>query len=377
MAPFTLPATLKGVHLKTLCIACGLPSSGTKRILSDRIIEAVNTSTRHNDANRATEAPRVLSIDMGIRNLAFCLLGPEQQQQQKKKLSRARITTRAQSADDDFRSFPSVKLHAWRRADLVPADGLVAMHNAADVWSPASMAKLTLDLVCNKLVPLKPTHILIERQRFRSGGAAAVQEWTLRVNTLEAMMHAVLRTLMHTRKVEPGLEIHSISPGSVGPFWLGSAEELDPPREVMPQRGTAKTRNKNAKIDVVGRWLEGRESVGSLENDEVKTTARMYDEKWTGRFRTGKAKEAGGATGKPEKTRKGKQAVVGPELKGGIEAAEEEVEGVKRFKKLDDLADCLLQGMAWVKWEENKRRLGRDGVDAILGDLPETKKSKS
>jgi len=31
------------------------------------------------------------------------------------------------------------------------------------------------------------------------------------------------------------------------------------------------------------------------------------------------------------------------------------------------LADCLLQGMAWVNWEENKRIASNFGVDALLG----------
>jgi len=33
--------------------------------------------------------------------------------------------------------------------------------------------------------------------------------------------------------------------------------------------------------------------------------------------------------------------------------------------KLDDLADCLLQGMAWIKWEQNRKLILSKGIEAL------------
>ena len=49
-----------------------------------------------------------------------------------------------------------------------------------------------------------------------------------------------------------------------------------------------------------------------------------------------------------------------------IGVLEVEVGDGEKMGKLDDLADCLLQGMAWVQWEENKRLLLKKGVEALL-----------
>jgi cruciform cutting endonuclease 1 len=72
-------------------------------------------------------------------------------------------------------------------------------------------------------------------------------------------------------------------------------------------------------------------------NESIEDMARAYKEKWEripGRRKIG---------------------VLGVEVGDG-----------EKMGKLDDLADCLLQGMAWVKWEENKRLLLKNGVEALL-----------
>lgn len=138
-----------------------------------------------------------------------------------------------------------------------------------------------------------------------------------------------------------------VAPGRVGPFWLpGSSDEVLKTTYVVESvEGTelkktrksksAKVQNKGVKIDLVRRWLESGHMV-ELGTEDVRGTGNQYVEKW--------GRGAGRVKG----------------LKGGDKAD---------TGKLDDLADCLLQGMAWVRWEENKRIVAKDGVERFL-NLP-------
>ena len=135
---------------------------------------------------------RILSIDMGIQNLAFCV------------------------ADVETGAFTD-KLHvvAWRRisptsflpsASLSPLQASSSSGRApSSLYNSPSLALAAQSLLTRILLPYAPTTILIEKQRFRTGGVAAVQEWTLRVNTLEAALWAVLATLRGGRSFDtPG-----------------------------------------------------------------------------------------------------------------------------------------------------------------------------
>ncbi|KAK7949020.1 uncharacterized protein PG986_009906 [Apiospora aurea] len=314
---------LKAAQLKTLCLACGLPTSGTKDVLTSRLEEAVLVARR--PKGRPT-ARRILSIDMGLRNLAYSLVA--------------------------FRQPPRVLLEAWRRSDV--ASEATKQVVEREQWAPAALANLALELVRDRLLPTNPTHVVIERQRFRSGGSSAVQEWTLRVNTLEAMIHATFRTLKEMGHWSG--EVISVAPGRVGPFWVGAAGEVDAATEevqspleleteflertaqkvnIKNKNKLAKTRNKKAKIDLVGNWLQLEGILNPAPaHQEVTRTMKLYKDRWLGVRR-----------------KKGSNL---------LEEAEEE------SRKLDDLADCLLQGMAFIKWEENKNLLAREGPNAIL-----------
>ncbi|KAK7978241.1 hypothetical protein PG996_004286 [Apiospora saccharicola] len=338
---------LKNAQLKTLCLACGLPTSGTKDILTSRLEEAVLVARR--PKGRPT-ARRILSIDMGLRNLAYSLIvpgGPLLSAPSIPSLKEKHFTS-----SKAFRRPPRVLLEAWRRSDV--ASEATKQVVEREQWAPAALANLALELVRDRLLPTNPTHVVIERQRFRSGGSSAVQEWTLRVNTLEAMIHATFRTLKEMGHWSG--EVISVAPGRVGPFWVGAAGEVDAGTEevqspleleseflertaqqvdIKNKRRAAKTRNKKAKIDLVGNWLQLEGILNPTpEHLEVTRTMKLYGDRWLGVRR-----------------KKGADKL--------LEAEEES-------RKLDDLADCLLQGMAFIKWEENKILLAREGPNAIL-----------
>ena len=120
---------------------------------------------------------------MGIQNLAFCV---------------ADVETGA-SAD---------RMHvvAWRRVSptsflpsvaqsQTPQPASSSVRLPSSVFTSQNLALAAQSLLTRTFLPYAPSTILIERQRFRTGGVAAVQEWTLRVNTLEAALWGVLAAL--------------------------------------------------------------------------------------------------------------------------------------------------------------------------------------
>ncbi|RFU25427.1 hypothetical protein B7463_g10915, partial [Scytalidium lignicola] len=327
-----LPSTFKLVQLRALAFQCGVSSSGTKPILRQRLIDEITPAAKH-----GSQRTRILSIDMGIRNLAYCVLDIPSSSGKGISTPHTKISSR-----------PSI--HAWQRLSVstsptihIDASKASAIAPPKESFSPASLSAAAYTLLRTRLLLENPTHILIERQRFRSTSSPHILEWTVRVNMLESILYAVL----HTLKAE-GIwagQVLSITPGKVGPFWVGEDEKavLDgiAPGIVGKSRKTktAKIRNKGLKIDLVRKWLETGDMV-TLGNEEVKKTANAYLEKWN---------RLPGQKG----TRK-------PALDSITE------QPLEQMGKLDDLADSLLQGMAWVQWEKNKILALKEGVDALL-----------
>lgn len=198
-------------------------------------------------------------------------------------------------------------------------------------FEPAEFAAHAYKLLRHSLLLFNPTHILIERQRFRSGGSSRVLEWTIRINMFESMLYAVLHTLSE-EKVWKGT-VKAIVPSIVGPYWVGTGIEKEAGQLRKARNAkSAKARNKKAKIDLVQNWLSNKEMV-VLGTNEAKVTAKLYMEKWHRR----KGHRSKSDTGDDSKE--------------------------NDLVKLDDLADSLLQGRAWLAWEHKKRSILKHGVD--------------
>ena len=176
-----------------------------------------------------------------------------------------------------------------------------------ETFEPSDYAKKAYELMKTSLDMYRPHTVLIERQRYRSGGGAAVQEWTVRVNMLESMFHAVLHTLSQTSSSLsmpffsasnlPEFEVYSVSPKKVTQLWV---------------------------------------------QEEGRLTARET---------------------KVKKIAMAKSIVEGEEVK--VEFMGQAKEVAERFNargqgKADDLADSMLQGLGWWRWHVNREEMVKE-----------------
>ncbi|PPJ61001.1 hypothetical protein CBER1_01972 [Cercospora berteroae] len=308
---------LKALQLKYLAFLTGSASTGTKAALQDAL-------SRSLDVGVSRASRRVVSVDMGIRNLAYCVVDAKQ----------------SPETGDPSRV---VTVSTWTRRDLLspaapeisplqePNDQNSQRHNRTgrqkidtEAFTPPQLAKTAHTLV-KTLLSHKPSAILIERQRFRSGGAAAIQEWTVRVNMLESMLWASLETLKASDLSPDGFpETIAIAPKRVAEFWLsGQRPVLTSSQDVSgsdasshaAQRPARTKIEKKDKVNLVQKWVMGvvNETGVSLRfEDQAAEIAEAFSQQ----NKRGAKKIAGG--------------------------------------KLDDLADCLLQALAYLQWETNK-----------------------
>ena len=366
---------LKLSHLQALAVSLGTQCSGTKTAIKSSIREILPRP----DTAYLRRPLSIISIDMGIRNLAYAHLTADvddnvglrkREEGRCYRLPRLRVWEKiaiAPSTLTDTSESESDSTALEERSSTLSPDSRqtevakTILQSKTDAFAPDLYAVHAVNLI-KRIMALTPTptHILIERQRFRSGGSPMVQDWSIRVGVFEGMLYAVLRTLAEMKtgsvvgnaKDQAGnllnVDVEGVLPGRVLRYWAenGGAEET--------VAGVAKPKGKamkKFKIDLVGRALEESLHVGadrhpsqstSLEIDgTAHPTVSAYLHKWT---KGDRSKPSSAAPKTNHNTNKESNNHPPPPR-------------LEELSKLDDLADCLLQGMAWIEWENNRARV--------------------
>jgi cruciform cutting endonuclease 1 len=380
MPPKPRPVTAKA--LQGLLTRIGSASSGTKDALHARFKRDVTrarlftlrpewAARQKKDWGRKL---RIVSIDMGIKNLAYCDIEVDYPGQ-------------------DAMS-PTIDILRWDKLNLVDATRELSRpfptlapekEEDVDPYSLHVLSQTAYQFIKIPILEVKPDIILIERQRWRSASSAAIQQWTVRVNTLEAMLWAVLETLRTERYMaSPPLkkeeekkreyEIYAVDPKRVGQYWLGQLARAMEEKQgeslsefgVDVHEGEQETgkkiprskAEKKAKISLLRSWLSTEPA-----STAPTTPASAPKIAFTIGLGAGMAREALCLPTLAKPRRK--------KPKDGIVALDDVKE--KDIKKLDDITDCCLQAAAWVAWESNRLQLW-DVWDAHRGEgsqLPE------
>lgn len=378
-------AKLTSKHLQTLLSRIGAAISGTRPTLHSRLsYELSRDGVLHFPPSGRVHQHklRVISIDMGLKNLAFCS-------------SEVSFTL-------DTRVFGNMCVTRWEKIDLIQttqrrtnpepdvqetrnsgAMGLSKVYDEeVDPFSHCVLSRIAYRLVKDTIIAEKPDVVLIEKQRWRSGGGSAIQQWTVRVNTLEGMLWAVLETLKAERTALPSgpkgketekkkagqYEVFAVDPKRVVHYWLANKEQIQEKGETGQKRRTnsRKLGEKKAKIALLREWLASGPDVStstSTANSQVtspsprisfefgtqaQSVRQALDPLQTRKKSTKRASSSSLSSSSSSSPPANSNASLDQGLPNVVE---------QQLKKLDDVTDCFLQAAAWVSWEMNRLQM--------------------
>lgn len=339
-------SSLLGKDLSRIAAHTGLRSSGTKTHLASRLPQDLGRQLFGNGKQR------ILSVDMGLRNLAFCLVevdldhftvpggssaarmaGTSDMGKSKRKTgidSSGFVETLFSENNARVNILEAVRLCKWEHTDLV--QGTI---EADELYDPPTLAPVVYNLVKHKLLPLNPDHVIIERQRHRSGGQAAILEWTFRVNMLESMLWSSLETLRLDTQTsrDKSLQTHAVLPARVNTLLLNDGDRKTSEAKVL-------------KTAMAEGWLRSGTLICETEQAEQMKAEFLIA-----------YKKGSKAVSRKQVKAASKAGILTDKIAQVHEAEQEYKQPLLQAKKLDDLADCLLQAIAWVQWEANRRNI--------------------
>lgn len=213
--------------------------------------------------------------------------------------------------------------------------------------------------------------ILVERQRFRTGGRSNVLETTLKTNTVEAMLY--MGTKMWNEllgKRDKKINILAIPPGNMVKFWLNEGKKMNlfDNSDVLSD-----TESKKFRIDLASKLLlcglpqnftepikqdinlDGIDKIFNLDSNIIKSidindksNLKRWKKAWSFKSTSRKFYEV---------------CILINEFNQSKYQIDQSLWGKT---KGDDLADSLLHGLAYWKYYQNRKQL----YDCILHDKP-------
>lgn len=255
------------------------------------------------------------------------------------------------------------------------------------------------DNVGNKQELNPKTVVLIERQRFRSSSSSNILEWTLRINRLEMAVYSILKSLRQN------VIVHSISPKAVLNYWkmvypdlvnnqqtddssdYTETSALEPKTLKKGKRQSTKDvykLGKQTKLDIAARIIQDSTMFGNpgLEkktdsvdpvlgiglysgikdqhNDPVGTPANavLSSSSWFKQSPMHVRLQKNGIEATGSHHDNGTMAGPCQAIADSYNYKLSLLEKPKKTKvggklKADDLADSMLQGLAWCNWQRN------------------------
>lgn len=393
-------------QLEEIAVTTGLPSSGTKKLVIERLRSCFSNQidlqcglrARKNSDSRSRRVS-LLSIDMGIRNLAFAHIT---------------IDPLGQKGAKGNAYYQRPALQAWNRLDVStlgrngqcgelllnsrfgsasPSDQKeetteeIAPEQESNAFSPENFARHAYALLISMITTFRPTHIIIERQRFRSGGGSAVQEWTIRVGMFESMLYAILHTLQQEqlkRSLKTNVEfqevhIEGIDAKRVVRYWVNPSSVKTADAAARPKRRKSKKLDTSDAEDAhEEQEVQGKTRKKGLNAREVKQAKIDMVQGWLdslnkqGPAASSSINEVPITLGSGILTRQVSDAFLTKCNKSGVRSSRKKLatESGIDIGKLDDLADCLLQGVAWWQWQCARSGIARFGEAFELPSLP-------
>lgn len=274
-------------------------SSFTKTNLLDIISDGLSAPSIIYSTDDQTKISRenysVLSIDVGVKNFSYCKMEIE--------------------ADNPYNK--PIEIVEWDKLDVLNWYGDQNLE-----FNPVNYAALASSIVSRLILgkTARPDLILIERQRFRSMGSSSVLEAVIRSAVLENMIFASLKSLKDYEPNNFQYLVQSSSPLIMTSFWESYKTSTDLRFDKLESASRKKHR-----IELVSDWI--------LNSKTIKLKGLTKD--LLSQFSNG-----------PNNSRRLNKIV---NSINGITKSDSET------NKSDDLADSLLHGITWLRFEKNKQ----------------------